>query len=623
MVDIKRLISGFLILASIVSSLAFIFSGASPWSVSQEPQAQTSDGENYGAEATPPIPANAFTEEVPKNVSDVQIASIYSPIIIQDKTLPPLKPTSNLTEAFAQYVSRALLAANPQGPQQDANGDTSIASPGADDIAATIAKIPEVKNFRVPDWDAEIGAIELSLVDSSSRSDKEKYADSLSALFNKYFLQQGLTSVLYKNPEEEHSDELLRVATAFGNATEETKSAPVPIQFADFHRALLTTLVYEKNMSALGANAADDPIKASIILQAKEKSIVMAASNLQGQFQKSGLQQIISARQETKAGAMALLNGLIGIKTAYAQWPTWDSPSFMDYVTTMAKWLKDEIKGILLQVLKNTIINTMQKQVLDWARSGFHGKPAFITNWKQFLENTAETAAGAVIAKINPALCSGLRPLIQLSVKSPPTIGGIENTQNLACTLNLIRDIKGFYNNFANGGWKAYGTVFQIQNNYFGNVISVHDSLLRQTAKAQTNANSQAQAGGGFKNQVVCPFGSTQIDDAGDCSKGTSGGGTGTEGQSGCMLYTEQSACESNGCTWNGGDINTPPTCSGSGGNSLVQGQTITPGYTTAGIVTSVTDSSGQHLVVNANNIVGLITAVVQSLFTRVLKRGF
>lgn len=64
-----------------------------------------------------------------------------------------------------------------------------------------------------------------------------------------------------------------------------------------------------------------------------------------------------------------------------------------------------------------------------------------------------------------------------------------------------------------------------------------------------------------------------------------SSSGTGST-TSGCMLYTTQSACESAGCKWSSGDINTPPTCaagsSGTGGttsgSTTSGGQSNSPG---------------------------------------------
>lgn len=659
MIDTKKLISGFLILASIMSSLAFVFSGTSLKPGNRESQVQASDSGNYVAKQPPAVPANAFVEKIPEVTSSVRIASIYAPIIINDYTLPPLKPTSNLTDDLAQYITHELLAANPQGPQEDADGNMQIASPNIDDLTAAMAKVPEIKNFKVPDWNDEVAALKFSTVNNPSQADEEKYTESLGAIFNKYYLNSDLTSIAYQDPTSMDLDELKPAAITSGNALKEVGTVPVPNQFLDFHKSFLATIVYANNSIATGASAADDPLKASLIMQAQRKNFASMVTNLETQFQKSGLQQILSARPETKAGVTAFLNSLIGIKTAYALWPTWDLPQTGTWAWQIGDSIWQKIESVLLQVLKNLLINNLQMQILNWAKSGFRGTPAFIRNWKQFLENTALTAAGAVIGVINPQLCSGIRPLITLAVQNPPTIGAINNSPGLACSLNLIGSLRGFYNNFSRGGWKAYGTVFQIQNNAFGSLLDVHDSLLRQTANAKTNAQNSAVAGHGYKNQVVCPLGSTQVDENGDCAKGgqvtyylicdendQQVGGT-YPSQSACQASVNTAAgqtCEVGSCGGgtagggcsesNLGACTTPFACQTMGGNmdsgtcsgnpgGIEQGQTVAPGYTNAGIVTETVSGDSQKLTVSANNIIGLVVAIANGLINRVMQGGF
>ncbi len=554
---------------------------------------------------------------MPQEYVGPPIVSVSSPLIMDYNSLdslPPLTPTSNLTEALAQYVGRTLMAANPDGPQDDGSGQISLASPNADDLAAAMAKVPVIKNFKAPDWDSEVSSLTLATAENAGKDGVEKYAGSINEILGKYFLQSDIASIFYQDPATADTSKLANAQNSVKDAFDETKSVTIPATLADFHKSLLKILVYEKNAIALGVNAADDPLKASLIIKAKSNAYDLALLDFQSKLQKTGLRDIFSSRTPKSNGFIAFMNNLLGVKTAYAQW----NQDFLNWATQVFDWLEDKIGKVLTQVIKNLIINTMQRDIMNWAKSGFRGAPAFITNWKGFLENTALTAVGAVIADKGPRVCGGFRPLIQLAVKNPPYIGGvgsgITGGPNLACSLNIISSIRGFYHNFAVGGWRAYGTVFQIQNNYFGGLIDYHDSLLRQTAKAQAAANSNAVAAKGFKNKVICDSGYTQISEDGECSKQMGGGG----GEEGCASYVgDEYACLDAGCEYDTAtDVCGGPT-------DMQPGRIATPGDLNGSLVVDTGASGAGHLVVNAENLIGLLTVVAQSLVTRVISGVF
>jgi len=79
-------------------------------------------------------------------------------------------------------------------------------------------------------------------------------------------------------------------------------------------------------------------------------------------------------------------------------------------------------------------------------------------------------------------------------------------------------------------------------------------------------------------------------------------------GSSGCAGYTSQPTCQSNGCNWNGGDINTPPTCSGtpSGGGTQPSGAQPSGAQPSSGGGTNVGGGGGGTSVGGANPFTGL-----------------
>ena len=92
MVDFKKFVAYFLVLASIASSAAFALSGFL--------DGQTPDIANNItpklAETAPPVSKNAFVEKVPDN----------SPIVDIEPGLPPVILTDNLTRNVAQNLTR-------------------------------------------------------------------------------------------------------------------------------------------------------------------------------------------------------------------------------------------------------------------------------------------------------------------------------------------------------------------------------------------------------------------------------------------------------------------------------------------------------------------------------------
>jgi len=90
-------------------------------------------------------------------------------------------------------------------------------------------------------------------------------------------------------------------------------------------------LVYQKNYLALLQNINDDPVKTALIIQQEEGQYNAAAQELQTEMQNAKAMQGFSfgTSPKTNEGAMvALLNVVLGINTARAQWVVFDPAIF-------------------------------------------------------------------------------------------------------------------------------------------------------------------------------------------------------------------------------------------------------------------------------------------------------
>ena len=162
---------------------------------------------------------------------------------------------------------------------------------------------------------------------------------------------------------------------------------------------------------------------------------------------------------------------------------------------------KDCIRDVIAKILLDWIVD----QTVQWIQNG--GEPMFVTNWQNFLSDAANVAIGGVIEQTLPFLCSPFKLQVQLSMQrfQQPAI---------TCTLDkIVSNIENFYNDFTSGGWVAYTTAWQPQNNYYGATLMAYDQMLIQSAAAQRAAQNEALAGGGFLSSKNCKGGGYSLSD--------------------------------------------------------------------------------------------------------------
>ncbi|MDP2598599.1 MAG: hypothetical protein Q8P49_02090 [Candidatus Liptonbacteria bacterium] len=512
MLDFKKLITGFLILAAIVSSSAFalsdILGGRTAKTADQVAQISA-----WNAQNDPSVPANAFVETIPDSQNTLALAPSTEPTS-DEEGLPVITPTTNFTQSIVQIMTREVVSANPEGPQQDENGQVSVATPDINALFGKLSQTPAAASIKIPDWDKEAAAEKISVIPGADKNDLVQYGNAVSNALNAMLIASSFPNIKINS-----TGDVAPLASAVDAAFENIRAVPVPQSAISFHKSLLTMLVYERGAFGIVKNAASDPVKASLILQAEEKKFNLALLNLQNESQKvKGFQIILSVGNENRSGTLTdMIGEIFGVKTAHAQYfTTFDA-------WTVAKSIWRTLMITLQNLAKNIIVNTFQQGILNWVRGG--GKPLFITNWKSFLQNAANQAAGAAIGQLAPGFCSSFGPLLRIALSSG---GGPYNGYYSSCTLTqVVGNITAFYNNFQNGGWISYTTLFQGDNNIFAAAIDSRRFIASEAREARAAANNEGIASKGFLSMKKCPPSATLT--AGGICYDPANGGTWTQ----------------------------------------------------------------------------------------------
>jgi hypothetical protein len=583
--DLKTLITGFLILAVITSSVAFIFSGigqsGATGSAGIAGVVGQADEEVQNRVAQ--ISKNAFVEPLPNDLPFPPQQEGFAAENAPTSSIITPSASDNLTENFINIAANQILENNPEGPRTDENGNQLLNLPTEDYAARMIVESLGAAKFKLEE---SISDKDIKTATTYTKDDLVNYLDSIDAVISKNAASPEFEQLLGKEPSTEaiNASQLVLSETVRGLA-----AISVPQPFVKFHKTLLGFFANQKTIFETAADYERDPLKTLIVLQDADKIIDRDLNALQNEFQKTDIQKIISGQKE-RGGLISFVRGIVSIREAHAQWVVHDPVTMW---TRVAEWIKDSIKDIakslyitILRTLVNKLINQIQKQVVNWIAGG--GKPKFVTNWKNLLSDAFSQAAGTAIQRMMPGMCSSFGPLLQIALRPIPDI-----YDYTSCTLGDIeRNITNFYNDFKNGGWVAYGSSLQPRNNFFGSLIEGSDIALREGARAQEAARNEAQSSQGFTGVKRC----TKTDPSG------------FEGAAG--LNKVGDIIERGG---GNGKISALVEC--------VQDETITPGSTVAGAL-HISLGWKASQIVSAQRLEELFAAIIDASVNRVIGLG-
>lgn len=162
------------------------------------------------------------------------------------------------------------------------------------------------------------------------------------------------------------------------------------------------------------------------------------------------------------------------------------------------KRLTDFAQKIAGQALKKLILDRLVDALIAYISGQSN---TIIDDWGSFFDQAGKDAVGILAQDLGAGfLCRNFDVHLRLLLLP------IEKfSQRVTCSLDdIVGNIDSFVENFANGGFIAYQEQWYPQNNFYGAALSLIDESTTRSARAQSLAESQLVAGGGFFSQVKC-----------------------------------------------------------------------------------------------------------------------
>ncbi len=185
----------------------------------------------------------------------------------------------------------------------------------------------------------------------------------------------------------------------------------------------------------------------------------------------------------------------------------------LSYVTQITQYIQDKINPMMRDVLAKKILDYIVNETLKWVQGG--GEPKFVGDWEGFLRHAGDIAFDSLVKDLGASrLCSPFSLQVKLSIAPVP-----EFSQQVECTLDdVVGNIENFYQDFESGGWVAYNEIWRPQNNYYGQILALHDELISRIASKTKAAENDALASKGYISAKKCTSDSDSA--SGECSAG-------------------------------------------------------------------------------------------------------
>lgn len=566
MVDLKKFVAYFLVLASIASSAVFMFSG-----FLNAPAPNTTNQTISTAEKTPPLVSeNAFVEKIPDSSPKVDI----------EPGLPPIIMTGNLTQNVSQGLTREFFRANMNGPQ-DINGEKAVSLPSNSQIdKAIVNKLASKETaalVTLPNFNEGVPQSQFNVNSNNSPEELGRYFAALNATFKDTILSKDFNDLMKGDPS---FDAVSAAQLAHSRALYNLKSMPVPSSLAAFHASALKLVLNAKKIVDVPTQDGDDPLKTLAVMKEVSGKIELVLTNdfenFRSEFKKLEAQNISIILPEENGNPI----GRIFVKEAHAILGVnistiFDLNSISTNVSTYGSWIRkiwEWVQKVLLQQLIHSLILMIQQQIVGWING--NGDPQFVTDWQNLIGISYDAASSSTINRIARLACEGFDANLRVGFLPSPTYNS-----RFGCTISQILNrtngsLDRFKNGFGAGGFQAYGVV--LQENFFILSMETSDAALNDAIAAQGAQVKDAVAGGGFLSTKKCFL------------------SNGTVGKP---------------------DRNTGMCSDGSKPLLTTPGQTL-------GAQTSKALGLGPDSVVNAQDIAGLVSAVIDASINRIIGAG-
>ena len=574
MVDLKKFVAYFLVLASIASSAAFALSGV------LGVRAPNADSQTASvAEKTPPpVSENAFVEKVPDTSPKVDI----------EPGLPPIIVTDNLTENVAQGLTREFFRANLDGPKS-VDGKLTVSLPSNSQIDSTVVKklaSPEPAALvTLPNFNEIPPSNKFKTSSDNSPESLYQYFVSLDKAFRDTILSKDFAGLMADDPS---FDAISAAQLAHSRALYGLGAMTVPSSLSALHASAYKLVADAKKIVDVPTQDGNDPLKTLAVMKGISGKIELVIKNdfenFSAEFKKLEAQRITVFPKSKTTGFGAVAGFLV--PEAHAQGVNistlFDFNTISNFIANYGKWIRgiwEWLQKAVLQQLIHALILTVQQQVVGWING--NGSPQFVTDWRNFIGITYDAASNSTINRIADLLCGGTA--FSLNIRAgflPMPVYGVDGSR-FQCTIGQIIDnLKNpnlsFSVNFsAGGGFESFGQL--LQQNFFIASMETSDAALNDAIAATGAKKNEALAGAGFLSTKKCPPGSTIDTVLGDCYD--------------------------------------------AGGNYKGQPVLTTPGRTISDSL-SHTLGLGPDSIVNANDIAGLIDAIINASVNRLIVAG-
>ena len=110
--------------------------------------------------------------------------------------------STNLTQGVADAFVNGIMATNPDGPQQDANGSTTFVAPDDQTLTDALQNEPALQdqNVVIPDWDKEVADLQSKIKTVPySLSTATNYLTTANNIINARLVKTGLSNMATKN----------------------------------------------------------------------------------------------------------------------------------------------------------------------------------------------------------------------------------------------------------------------------------------------------------------------------------------------------------------------------------------------------------------------------------------
>ncbi len=483
---LNRIITGFLLLSILATSVAYLLSN-------HDSESSTNKTANNTTEENKPLSGKAFVETLPKE--NLLQDDIFARNTSTDLTalIPTIKisPKTNLTDAIAQQLAYKLVEENPQGPQPGSNG--LLPMPDVQNILKQLAASGIAEQGNLPDWEAETISLPVLVQENYTLKDIDKYVIGFNNLAQKYI---GNTK-LEEQFQDESGDPTLAL-TAFDALQVELKKLPTPKPLVGVQWSFMK-LVYYQQKALQAITKEDDPMRMALTIESQAYNYELAGALFKDEIEKANELPGVALLEGSSHLALGdKVLSFLGLPTAHAILGVGDIT--LVSIDNLRREIFQFIKDKAVQILKDRLIKRVIQDTLNWVNSDFKGKPKFVTNWKQYLGDAANSFAGAAIKKFTPELCQPFSLQLRLRLEQ------INLTdEKPTCTIDkVVQNVKAFYEDFSQGGWIAYSSTVLPSGNYFGQLDIAIETVAAQTQKTKETKKTEAASGQGFLPTEKC-----------------------------------------------------------------------------------------------------------------------